>query len=63
MTVFTDFFTKLRSDLDQAHHDRQNFYRQTRAHVEHLARQVRNNLTEFASDLQAGGQAFRRCRK
>ncbi len=63
MTVFTDFFTQLRHNLDQSHQDRQHFYQQTRASVQQLAQQVRNDLAELAADLQAGGKAFRRGRK
>ncbi len=59
MTFFTEFFTKLRENLDQAHHDRKQFCIDTHNQVSEMARQVRNQLAEFAADLHAGRQAFR----
>ena len=59
MTTFTDFFTKLRENIDQLHQDRQQFYQNTREQINEMAKQVRCQLAEFSSDLQAGSQAFR----
>jgi hypothetical protein len=62
MTTYTDFvefFTRLRQDVDQAHRDRQDFNRRTRAHVQQLAAHVRNDLAQFAAHFRAAGRAFR----
>jgi hypothetical protein len=59
MTQFTDFFTNLRQSVNQAHRERQRFYRETRADVEEMARRLRSDLAEFAADLRGGGKAFR----
>jgi hypothetical protein len=60
MTHFTDFFTNLRQNLDQAHRDRQRFYRETRAEIQQAAQHLRRDLAEFAADVHNGGKAFRR---
>lgn len=62
MTQFTEFFTNLRQNLDQAHRDRQRFFQKTRDEVREAARRLRNDLTEFATDLHNGGNALRRGR-
>ena len=62
MAHFTEFFTNLRHTQDQAHRDRQQFLQDTRAEVQEMARQLRSNLAEFATDLRNGGKAFRRGR-
>jgi len=59
MTTFTDFFTKLRENIDQLHDNRQQFYQNTREQINEMAKQVRCQLAEFSSDLQAGSVAFR----
>jgi hypothetical protein len=59
MTTFTDFFTKLRENIDQLRQDRQQFYQNTREQINETAKQLRCQLAEFAGDLQAGSQAFR----
>ncbi len=59
MTFFTEFFTKLRDNLDQAHRDRRQFCRDTHNQVNEMAKQVKSQLAEFAADLHAGRQAFR----
>jgi hypothetical protein len=59
MTTFTDFFTKLRENINQLHEDRQQFYQNTREQISEMAKQLRCQLAEFSSDLQAGSQAFR----
>ncbi|MGD0383734.1 MAG: hypothetical protein ABSA77_09445 [Thermoguttaceae bacterium] len=58
MTTFTEFFTKLRENIDQLHQDRQQFYQNTREQINEMAKQLRCQLAEFAGDLQAGSQAF-----
>jgi len=62
MTQFTEFFTNLRQNLDQAHRDRQRFFQQTRNDVRDAARRLRSDLAEFATDLHNGGKALRRGR-
>jgi len=57
---FTEFFTKLREDANQAHQDRRQFFQDTRAAINQQAERTRHELAEFASELKAGGQAFRR---
>ncbi len=59
MTFFTEFFSKLRENLDQAHQDRRQFCADTHNQVNEMAKQVRSQLAEFAADLQAGRRAFR----
>jgi hypothetical protein len=59
MTIFTEFFTKLRENIDQLHTDRQQLYQNTREQINESAKQLRSQLAEFASDLQAGSVAFR----
>ena len=59
MTFFTEFFTKLRENIDQLRQDRQQFYQNTREQINETAKQLRCQLAEFAGDLQAGSQAFR----
>jgi hypothetical protein len=59
MTTFTDFFTKLRENIDQLHENRQQLYQNTREQISEMAKQVRSQLAEFSSDLQAGSVAFR----
>jgi len=59
MTTFTEFFTKLRENIDQLHQDRQQLYQNTREQINEMAKQIRCQLAEFAGDLQAGSQAFR----
>ncbi|MGA2797964.1 MAG: hypothetical protein ABSE63_10315 [Thermoguttaceae bacterium] len=59
MTMFTEFFTKLRENIDQLHQDRQQLYQNTREQINEMAKQLRCQLAEFAGDLQAGGLAFR----
>jgi len=59
MAHFTEFFTRLREDLDQGHRDRQQFCRETRAHVRELANRVRHELAEFAEDMRGAHHAFR----
>jgi len=59
MTTFTEFFTNLRENIDQLHQDRQHFYQNTREQINEMAKQVRCQLAEFSSDLQAGSVAFR----
>jgi uncharacterized phage infection (PIP) family protein YhgE len=59
MTTFTDFFTKLRENIDQLHAERRQFYQNTREQINETAKQLRTRLAEFSSDLQAGSQAFR----
>lgn len=51
MATFTDDFTKLREDSDQAHKDRQEFYDKMRGEVEQLAVETRNQLTTFRAEL------------
>jgi hypothetical protein len=59
MRHFTDFFAKLRQDLNQAHEDRRQFCEDTRAHVQEMAQRVRSELAEFADDLRGAQSAFR----
>ncbi len=59
MANFTDFFTHLRQHQDQAHRDRERFFRETRAGIQHAAQCLRNELSAFATDLKNGGRAFR----
>ena len=59
MTIFTEFFTKLRENIDQLHTDRQQLYQNTREQIKESAKQLRSQLAEFACDLQAGSVAFR----
>jgi hypothetical protein len=59
MTTFTEFFTKLRENIDQLHQDRQQFYKNSREQINETAKLLRCQLAEFAGDLQAGSQAFR----
>jgi hypothetical protein len=59
MTIFTEFFTKLRENIDQLHADRQQLYQNTREQINESAKQLRSRLAEFSCDLQAGSVAFR----
>ncbi len=59
MTFFTEYFSKLRENLDQAHQDRKQFCQDIHDQVDEMAKKVRCQLAEFASDLQGGRQAFR----
>ncbi len=55
MTFFTEFFTKLRENIDQLHQDRQQFYQNTREQINETAKQAKMPVGGVRQRF-AGGQ-------
>jgi len=52
MATFTDEFTRMRQDFDQAQADRQQLFADTHEHVQNLAHGVQQQLAGFRQDMQ-----------
>ena len=71
MAAFTEFFTHLRQDCDEARGERRQLVQDNREHVKNMlagfhqdhaemARHLRTELKDFRTDLSTGGAIFRK---
>jgi len=52
MATFTEEFTRMRQDFDQAQADRDQLFRDTRDHVQSMAQGVKDQLAGFRRNMQ-----------
>jgi hypothetical protein len=52
MATFTEEFTRMRQDFDDAQAARDQLFRDTQAHVQDMAHGVQQQLAGFRSDMQ-----------
>jgi predicted nucleic acid-binding Zn-ribbon protein len=52
MAVFTEEFTRMRQDFDQAQADRDQLFHDTREFVQNMSQNVQQKLSGFRSEMQ-----------
>jgi hypothetical protein len=52
MATFTEEFTRMRQDFDQAQTDRHQLFQDTREHVQNMAQGVKDQLTGFRQNMR-----------
>ncbi len=52
MATFTEEFTRMRQDLDQAQAERQQLFQDTREHVKNMAQGVQDQLAGFRQNMR-----------
>ena len=52
MATFTDEFTRMRQDFDQAQADRDQLFHDTREHVQNMANGVKEQLAGFRQNMR-----------
>ena len=52
MATFTDDFTRMRQDFDQAQADRDQLFHDTREHVQNMANGVKEQLAGFRQNMR-----------
>ena len=60
MATFTEEFTRMRQDFDQAQADRHQLFDDTREHVQNMVHGVKEQLAGFRHDLHEHAQRDRR---
>ena len=50
MATFTEDFTRMRQDCEEAQEDRHHFFEQMRNRVEQLAEETRNDMARFRAE-------------
>jgi hypothetical protein len=52
MATFTEEFTRMRQDFDQAQADRHQLFHDTREHVQNMVQGVKDQLAGFRQDMR-----------